>query len=47
LGPVLFLVIGLVTVWVLRSKTNTSEDQSLTKDQQAKLNSILEKGDDA
>lgn len=47
LGPVLFLVIGLATVWVLRSKTSTSEDQSLTKEQQAKLNSILEKGDDA
>ncbi|MEI8573291.1 cytochrome c-type biogenesis protein CcmH [Methylomonas sp. LW13] len=45
LGPVLFLVIGLATVWVLRSKTSTSEDQSLTKEQQAKLNSILEKGD--
>jgi len=29
----------------LRSKTSTSEDQSLTKEQQAKLNSILEKGD--
>ncbi|QSB03086.1 cytochrome c-type biogenesis protein CcmH [Methylomonas sp. EFPC1] len=47
LGPVLFLVIGLATVWVLRSKTSTSEDQSLTKEQQAKLNSILEKGDDS
>ncbi|MBD9356418.1 cytochrome c-type biogenesis protein [Methylomonas albis] len=47
LGPVLFLVIGLATVWVLRSKTSTSEDQSLTKEQQAKLKSILEKGDDA
>ncbi|WP_415878501.1 cytochrome c-type biogenesis protein CcmH [Methylomonas sp. TEB] len=47
LGPVLFLVIGLATVWVLRSKTSASEDQSLTKEQQAKLNSILEKGDDS
>ncbi|MDX8127465.1 cytochrome c-type biogenesis protein [Methylomonas sp. OY6] len=47
LGPVLFLVIGLATVWVLRGKTSTSEDQSLTKEQQAKLNSILEKGDDS
>lgn len=46
LGPVLFLVIGLATVWVLRSKIGVSEDQSLTKQQQAKLNSILEKGDD-
>lgn len=47
LGPVLFLVIGLATVWVLRNKTGSSEGQSLTKEQQAKLNSILEKGDDA
>ncbi|AMK78993.1 MULTISPECIES: cytochrome c-type biogenesis protein [Methylomonas] len=46
LGPVLFLVIGLATVWVLRSKTGSSDEQ-LTKEQQAKLNSILEKGDDA
>ncbi|WP_446811410.1 cytochrome c-type biogenesis protein [Methylomonas sp. 2BW1-5-20] len=46
LGPVLFLVVGLATVWVLRSKTGSSDEQ-LTKEQQAKLNSILEKGDDA
>ncbi|NOV29021.1 cytochrome c-type biogenesis protein [Methylomonas sp. ZR1] len=46
LGPVLFLVIGLATVWVLRSKTGSVSAQ-LSKEQQAKLNSILEKGDDA
>ena len=46
LGPVVFLLIGLATVWVLRSKTSAGEQQ-LTKEQQAKLNRILDKGDDA
>ncbi|OAH98620.1 cytochrome c-type biogenesis protein [Methylomonas methanica] len=46
LGPVLFLVIGLATVWVLRSKTAVI-DEPLSKEQQAKLDSILDKGDDA
>ena len=45
LGPVLFLLCGLAAVWVLRSKTGAGE-QPLTKEQQARLNSILEKGDD-
>ncbi|WP_026600991.1 cytochrome c-type biogenesis protein [Methylomonas sp. 11b] len=46
LGPVLFLVIGLATVWVLRSKP-TGTEEALSKEQQAKLDSILDKGDDA
>jgi cytochrome c-type biogenesis protein CcmH len=46
LGPVLFLVIGLATVWVLRSKPAGTEE-ALSKEQQAKLKSILDKGDDA
>ncbi|MDT4292128.1 cytochrome c-type biogenesis protein [Methylomonas sp. MO1] len=46
LGPVLFLVIGLATVWVLRSKPAGTE-AALSKEQQAKLDSILDKGDDA
>ncbi|CAD6875799.1 cytochrome c-type biogenesis protein [Methylomonas fluvii] len=46
LGPVLFLVIGLATVWVLRSKTTVTEEP-LSKEQRAKLESILDKGDDA
>lgn len=46
LGPVLFLFIGLFTVWVLRSRTDTGGD-SLSKEQQAKLDRILDKGDDA
>jgi cytochrome c-type biogenesis protein CcmH len=46
LGPVLFLVIGLATVWVLRSKP-TGAEEVVSKEQQAKLDSILDKGDDA
>ena len=46
LGPVLFLCTGLFTVWVLRSRTGTG-DESLSTEQQAKLDRILDKGDDA
>lgn len=46
LGPVLFLCIGLFTVWVLRSRTEAG-GESLSTEQQAKLDRILDKGDDA
>lgn len=48
LGPALFLVLGLVAVVVVaRHKKSLGEQQEVTEAQQAKLQSILGKGDDA